>query len=97
MFDRYSIASTKYIEAALLKATLPAGTRWAKKECDFASWRARARQEPVATRGEVRRAITPGGFELDEDAPVGVEADAVLGERGTEEIAAKLLQAGAIP
>ena len=25
MFDRYSIASTKDIEAALLKATLPAG------------------------------------------------------------------------
>jgi len=33
---------------------------------------------------------------LDEDAPVGAEADAVLGERGAEEIATELLQSGAI-
>ena len=31
MFDRYSIASTKDIEAALLKATLPAGNPVGKK------------------------------------------------------------------
>jgi len=33
---------------------------------------------------------------LDEDAPVGAEADAVLGERGAEKVAAELLEAGAI-
>jgi integrase len=31
MFDRYSIASTKDIEAALLKATLPAGNSVGQK------------------------------------------------------------------
>jgi hypothetical protein len=44
----------------------------------------------------VRRAIAPHRLELDEDAPVGAEADAVLGERGAEEIATELLEAGAI-
>jgi len=45
---------------------------------------------------EVRRAIAPHGLELDEDAPVGAEAEAVLGERGAQEIATELLEAGAI-
>ena len=45
---------------------------------------------------EVRCAITPRGLELDEHAPVGAETDAVLGERGAEEIAAELLEMGAI-
>jgi hypothetical protein len=53
-------------------------------------------QEFDGLEEEVRRAITPGGLELDEDAPVGAEADAVLGERGAEEITAELLQPGAI-
>ncbi len=34
--------------------------------------------------------------ELDEDASIGAEAEAVLGERGAEEIATELLEAGAI-
>jgi hypothetical protein len=42
---------------------------------------------------EVGCAITPRGLEFDEDAPVGAEPDAVLGEGGPEEIAAELLQA----
>jgi hypothetical protein len=44
----------------------------------------------------VRRAIAPDGLELDENAPVGAEADAILGERGAEQIATELLQASAI-
>ena len=35
-------------------------------------------------------------LECDEDAPVGAAADAVLGERGAEEVAAERLKAGAI-
>ena len=35
-------------------------------------------------------------WEFDEDAPVGAEAEAILSERGAEEIAAELLAAGAI-
>jgi len=35
-------------------------------------------------------------WEFDEDAPVGAEAEAILSERGAEEIAAELLEAGAI-
>jgi hypothetical protein len=45
---------------------------------------------------EVRRSIAPRRLECDEDAPVGAEAEAVLGERGAEEVAAELLEAGAI-
>jgi hypothetical protein len=45
---------------------------------------------------EVRRAITPDRLEFDENAPVGAEADAILGERGAEQIATELLQASAI-
>jgi hypothetical protein len=45
---------------------------------------------------EVRRAIAPDRLELDENAPVGAEADAVLGEWGAEQISTKLLQASAI-
>jgi hypothetical protein len=44
----------------------------------------------------VRRAIAPDGLELDENAPVGAEADAVLGEWGAEQIATERLQASAI-
>ena len=44
----------------------------------------------------MRRSIAPHRLEWDEDAPVGAEAEAVLGERGAEEIATELLQAGAI-
>jgi hypothetical protein len=45
---------------------------------------------------EVRGAIAPGRLELDEDAPVGAETQAVLGERGAEEITTELLEASAI-
>jgi hypothetical protein len=45
---------------------------------------------------EVRGAVAPHRLEFDEDAPVGPEAEAVLGERGTEEVAAELLETGAI-
>src|SRR5215831_18041036 len=45
---------------------------------------------------EVRRAIAPHRLELDEDASIGAEAEAVLGERGAEEIATEWLEAGAI-
>jgi hypothetical protein len=37
---------------------------------------------------QMRSAITPHRLEFDEDASVGPEADAVLGERGAEEVAA---------
>jgi len=39
-------------------------------------------QEFDGLEEEVRRAIAPHRLALDEDAPVGAEADAVLGERG---------------
>jgi hypothetical protein len=44
----------------------------------------------------VRRAIAPDGLAFDEDTPVGTETDAVLGERGAEEIATAVFQAGAV-
>jgi hypothetical protein len=53
-------------------------------------------QEFDALEEEVRRAIAPDGLEFDENAPVGAEADAVLGEWGAEQIATELLQASAI-
>jgi len=37
---------------------------------------------------QMRGAIAPHRLEFDEDAPVGPELDAVLGERGAEEVAA---------
>jgi len=45
------------------------------------------------SRCEVHRATR---LECDEDAPVGPAVDAVLGERGAEEVAAELLKAGTI-
>jgi hypothetical protein len=53
-------------------------------------------QEFDGLEEEVRRAIAPHRLELDEEASIGAEAEAVLGERGAEEIAAELLEAGAI-
>ena len=44
----------------------------------------------------MRRSIAPHRLELDDDASVGAEAEAVPGERGAEEIATELLEAGAI-
>jgi hypothetical protein len=45
---------------------------------------------------QMRGAIAPDRLQRDADAPVGPELDAVLGERGTEEVAAELLEAGTI-
>ena len=45
---------------------------------------------------QMRGAIAPDGRQRDEDASVGPELDAVLGERGAEEVAAELLEAGTI-
>ena len=53
-------------------------------------------QELEGLEEQVRRAIAPDRLERDEDAPVGPEVDAVLGERGAEEVAAELLEAGTI-
>jgi hypothetical protein len=53
-------------------------------------------QEFDGLEEEVRRSIAPHRLELDEDASIGAEAYAVLGERGAEEIATELLEAGAI-
>ena len=53
-------------------------------------------QEFDGLEEEMRGAIAPHGLECDEDAPVGAEAQAVLGERGAEEIAGELLEVGAI-
>jgi len=50
-----------------------------------------------ALEEEVRRSIAPHRLEFEEDAPVGAEADAVLGERGAEEIATELLQSRVKP
>jgi hypothetical protein len=44
---------------------------------------------------QMRGAIAPHRLEFDEDAPVGPELHAVLDERGAEEVAAGLLEAGA--
>jgi hypothetical protein len=53
-------------------------------------------QEFDGLEEQVRRSIVPQGLKLDEDASIGAKAEAVLGERGTEEVAAKLPEAGAI-
>jgi hypothetical protein len=53
-------------------------------------------QEFDGLEEELRGAIAPDRLERDEDAPVGPELEAVLGERGAEEVAAELLEAGAI-
>jgi hypothetical protein len=45
---------------------------------------------------QMRGAIAPGRLQLDEEAPVGPALDAVLGERGAEEVAAELLEVGAM-
>ena len=45
---------------------------------------------------EMGGAIAPHCLELDEDAAVGAELDAVLGERGAEEVAAEPFEAGAV-
>jgi len=45
---------------------------------------------------QMRGAIAPHRLECDEDAPVGPAVDAVLDERGADEIAAELLKAGTI-
>ena len=45
---------------------------------------------------QMGRAIAPRRLEFDEDASVSPEAHTVLGQRGTEKIATKLLQADAI-
>ena len=44
----------------------------------------------------MRGAIAPDGLQRDEAAAVGPELDAVLGERGAEEVAAERLEAGTI-
>jgi hypothetical protein len=51
-------------------------------------------QEFDGLEEEVGRSIAPHRLEFDEDAPVGAEADAVLGKRGAEEIATELLAPG---
>jgi hypothetical protein len=53
-------------------------------------------QEFDGLEEEARRAIAPLRLELDEDASVGTELDAVVGERGAEEVAAEAFEAGAI-
>jgi len=45
---------------------------------------------------EMGGAVAPGALECDEHSPVGAELDAVLGERGVEERAAELFEAGAV-
>jgi len=45
---------------------------------------------------EMGGALAPYGVELGEEASVGPKLDAVLGERGAEEVAAELFGAGAI-
>ena len=53
-------------------------------------------QELDGLEEELRGAIAPDRLERDEDASVGPELDAVLGDRGAEEVAAELLEAGTI-
>jgi len=53
-------------------------------------------QEFDGLEEEMRRAIAPDRLEFDENAPVGAEADALLGEWGAEQIATELLQASSI-
>jgi hypothetical protein len=50
----------------------------------------------IGSKSRCEVPIAPHRLEFDEDASVGAEADAVLGERGAEEIVAELLEAGAI-
>src|SRR5262245_7333467 len=45
---------------------------------------------------QMRGAIAPHRLEVDEDASVRAELEAVLGERGAEQVAAELFKAGAI-
>jgi hypothetical protein len=53
-------------------------------------------QELDRLEERMRGAIAPHRLELDEDASIGAEAEAVLGERGAEEVAGELLEAGTI-
>ncbi len=53
-------------------------------------------QELDGLEEQMRGAFAPEGLQRDEDASVGPELDAVLGERGAEEVAAGLLEAGTI-
>ncbi|HLB48349.1 MAG TPA: group II intron maturase-specific domain-containing protein [Anaerolineales bacterium] len=53
-------------------------------------------QELDRLEEQMRGAIAPDGLQRDEDASVGPELDAVLGERGAEEVAAERLEAGTI-
>jgi hypothetical protein len=53
-------------------------------------------QEFDGLEEQVRRAIAPHRLELDEDASIGAEADAILGERRPKEVTAELLEAGTI-
>jgi hypothetical protein len=53
-------------------------------------------QELDRLEAQLRGAIAPDGLQRDEDAAVGPELDAVLGERGAEEVAAERLEAGTI-
>src|SRR3970282_1836169 len=53
-------------------------------------------QELDRLEEQMRGAIAPDGLQRDEDASVGPELDAVLGERGAEEVAGELLEAGTI-
>jgi integrase len=78
MFDRYSIASTRDIEAALLKATLPAGTPVAQKRNPVAGVLQRSGQKTEAPKmlkswglagcggaiGTIRSMSVPYRFEL---------------------------------
>ncbi len=45
---------------------------------------------------QVARAVGPLALQLQQDAAVGRELEAVLGDRGSEQIAAELLEAGAV-
>ena len=47
-------------------------------------------QEFDGLEEEVRGSIASHRLELNEDASIGAEAEAVLGERGAEEVAAEL-------
>jgi hypothetical protein len=52
-------------------------------------------QEFDGLEEQVRRPIAPRRLELDEDASIGAEAEAILGARGAERIATELLEPGA--
>jgi len=53
-------------------------------------------QELDRLEEQMRGAIAPERLQRDEDATVGPEVEAVLGERGAEEVAAELLETGTI-